>query len=84
MEVRIIKNFDFKTHETVFGVSIRVDGGRLYCKYPVGHQGYKTITEANKAKKNVIEQLSNGCRIEYGQNGSAGLNKHELVRIIQK
>lgn len=41
MKVRTQQNFNQKTHETVFGISIMPDGGRRYCKYPIGHQEYK-------------------------------------------
>lgn len=67
MKVRTIKNFDFKTHETLYGVSIKVDRGRLYCKYPIGDQGYKTIADANDAKEDVIEKLSNGYILYFGK-----------------
>lgn len=35
MKVRTQQNFNQKTHETVFGISIMPDGGRRYCKYPI-------------------------------------------------
>lgn len=38
MKVRTQQNFNRKTYETVFGISIMPDGGRRYCKYPIGHQ----------------------------------------------
>lgn len=41
MKVRTQQNFNRKTRETVFGISIMPDGGRRYCKYPIGHQEYK-------------------------------------------
>lgn len=82
MEIRTIKNYNFETEETVFGISIRVDGGHRYCKYPVGHQGYKTMTEAADAKKKAIEQIRNGAHLEYGKNGSSGINKAEYVKIV--
>lgn len=40
MKVRTQQNFNRKTRETVFGISIMPDGGRRYCKYPIGHQEY--------------------------------------------
>lgn len=36
MKVRTQQNFNRKTNETVFGISIMPDGGRRYCKYPIG------------------------------------------------
>ena len=44
MKVRTQQNFNRKTRETVFGISIMPDGGRRYCKYPIGHQEYKDYT----------------------------------------
>lgn len=44
MKVRTQQNFNRKTYETVFGISIMPDGGRRYCKYPIGHQEYKDHT----------------------------------------
>lgn len=41
MKVRTQQNFNRKTNETVFGISIMPDGGKRYCKYPIGHQEYK-------------------------------------------
>lgn len=82
MEIRTQPNFNFETGEYVFGLSIRVEGGRRYCKYPAGHQNYKTITEANEAKKKVLEQLNNGAHLYYGKNGTAGINKPEYVKIV--
>lgn len=82
MEVRTQPNFNFDTGEDVFGLSIRVDGGRRYCKYPVGHQSYKTIGDATAAAVKLKERISIGAHIEYGKNGSAGINKAELVKIV--
>ena len=45
MKVRTQQNFNRKTRETVFGISIMPDGGRRYCKYPIGHQEYKDYTQ---------------------------------------
>ena len=47
MKVRTQQNFNRKTCETVFGISIMPDGGRRYCKYPIGHQEYKDYTQAH-------------------------------------
>lgn len=82
MEIRTQPNFNFETGEEVFGLSIRIDGGRRYCKYPAGHQNYKTITEATEAKKKVLEQLKNGAHLDYGKNGTVGINKPEYVKIV--
>jgi len=38
MKLRTQKNFNTRTRETVYGVSIMVDGSRMYCKYPIGYQ----------------------------------------------
>lgn len=48
MKVRTQQNFNRKTRETVFGISIMPDGGRRYCKYPIGHQEYKDYTQAHQ------------------------------------
>ena len=53
MKVRTQQNFNRKTRETVFGISIMPDGGRRYCKYPIGHQEYKDYTQAHQAMKDV-------------------------------
>lgn len=82
MEIRTQPNFNFETGEGVFGLSIRIDGGRRYCKYPAGHQNYKTITEATEAKKKVLEQLKNGAHLDYGKNGTVSINKSEYVKIV--
>ena len=83
MQVRTQRNYNFETEEDLFGLSIKLDNGHRYCKYPVGHQGYKTITDATEAKKKVMEQLQNGAHLEYGANGSKGGNKAEYVRIVE-
>ena len=72
MKVRTQQNFNQKTHETVFGISIMPDGGRRYCKYQIGHQEYKD---------DVQKILDNGGRLVYSPKGSAGINKHEYVKI---
>lgn len=81
MKVRTQQNFNKKTHETVFGISIMPDGGRRYCKYPIGHQEYKDYTQAHQAMKDVQKILDNGGRLVYSPKGSAGINKHEYVKI---
>lgn len=83
MQVRIQHNYNFKTEEDLFGLSIRLENGHRYCKYPAGHQSYKTISEATIAKKKVMEQFRNGAHLEYGVNGSKGVNKPEYVRIVE-
>jgi len=82
MQVRTQRNFNKKTGEDLFGLSIKLEVGHIYCKYPIGHQDYKTITEATKAKKKVMEQLRNGAHLDYGINGTAGINKAEYVKIV--
>lgn len=82
MKVRTQPNYNKKTGEYIFGLSIRLENGHRYCKYPIGHQGYKTITEATEAKKMVMEQLRNGAHLDYGVNGTAGINKNEYVKIV--
>lgn len=82
MIVRIQKNYNIETDEDLFGLSIRLDNGHRYCKYPAGHQNYKTITEATEAKKKVMEQIRNGAHLEYGKNGSSGINKAEYVKLV--
>ena len=75
MKVRTQQNFNRKTRETVFGISIMPDGGRRYCKYPIGHQEYKDYTQAHQAMKDVQKILV------YSPKGSAGINKNEYVKI---
>lgn len=41
------------------------DGGRRYCKYPIGHQEYKDYTQAYQAMKDVQKILDNGGRLVY-------------------
>ena len=65
MKVRTQQNFNRKTYETVFGISIMPDGGRRYCKYPIGHQEYKDYTQAYQAMKDVQKILDNGGRLVY-------------------
>ena len=81
MKVRTQQNFNRKTYETVFGISIMPDGGRRYCKYPIGHQEYKDYTQAHQAMKDVQKILDNGGRLVYSPKGSAGINKNEYVKI---
>lgn len=80
MKVRTQQNFNRKTYETVFGISIMPDGGRRYCKYPIGHQEYKDYTQAYQAMKDVQKILDNGGRLVYSPKGSAGINKNEYVK----
>lgn len=62
MKVRTQQNFNRKTRETVFGISIMPDGGRRYCKYPIGHQEYKDYTQAYQAMKDVQKILDMRCK----------------------
>lgn len=81
MKVRTQQNFNRKTNETVFGISIMPDGGKRYCKYPIGHQEYKDYTQAHQAMKDVQKILDNGGRLVYSPKGSVGINKNEYVKI---
>lgn len=81
METRTNRNLKFDTGEIVFGISIRVDGGHKYCKYPVGYQSFKTLGEAVQAKENVLQILSNGGSIVYPSGVSKGVNATEPVKI---
>lgn len=83
MKIRIQKNFDFRTKEDLFGISIMPDGSARYCKYPIGYQKYKTKAEAERAKDRLKEILDNGGEIVYSPKGSAGINRHEWVMINQ-
>lgn len=69
MKVRTQQNFNQKTHETVFGISIMPDGGRRYCKYPIGHQEYKDYAQAHQAMKDV-QKISNNricCKMKLNK-----------------
>ena len=50
MKLRTQKNFNTRTRETVYGVSIMVDGSCMYCKYPIGYQEFKTNKDAKEIK----------------------------------
>lgn len=52
-------------NKEVFGLSIKLDGGTKFCKYPVNRQKYATMDEAVKAKEDLLAQLSAGARIAY-------------------
>ena len=84
MKVRTQQNFNRKTRETVFGISIMPDGGRRYCKYPIGHQEYKDYTQAHQAMKDVQKILDNGGRLVYSPKGSVliafGRENAEILR----
>lgn len=84
MKLRTQKNFNTRTHETVYGVSIMVDGSRMYCKYPIGYQEFKTNKDAKEALEKIKNVLDNGGTIQYALSGSAGLNKSEYVLIKNK
>lgn len=70
MKVRTQQNFNRKTRETVFGISIMPDGGRRYCKYPIGHQEYKDYTQAHQAMKK--EELKT-TEVRMSKNGVPNL-----------
>lgn len=82
MDIRTQPNYNRKTREEVFGISIRINGGRRYCKYPIGHQNYKTIGDAYAASVEIMKRILAGARIEYGVGGSAGIDKNEYVKIV--
>lgn len=84
MKLRTQKNYNTKTREIVFGVSIMIDGGCRYCKYPIGHQEYKTNADAKEAMEKIKNILDNGGTIEYSKLGSKGTNHHEYVLIKDK
>ena len=46
-----------------------------------GHQEYKDYAQAHQAMKDVQKILDNGGRLVYSPKGSAGINKHEYVKI---
>lgn len=81
MEVRINKNWNKQTNEDLFGLSIKVDGSRYYCKYPIGFQSYTSRDNANIAKQNLTNKLNQGAEIIYPELGSKGLNKVECIMI---
>lgn len=81
MEVRINKNYNFRTEQNLFGLSIRLTGGYSYCKYPVNHQDYTSLQDAKTAKIELITQLYNGATIVYPNSVSKGINKVEPVMI---
>lgn len=81
MEIRTQKNYNFETRKEVFGISIKVEGGRKYCKYPVGYQNFCTLSEAEQAKIEVSKLLANGSEIIYASGESKGVNKSEYVKI---
>ena len=83
MKIRIQKNFDSKTKEDLFGISIMPEGSVRYCKYPVGYQSYKTKGEAELVKNKVKCILDNGGKIIYSTKGGAGRNRYEYVIIKQ-
>lgn len=58
MKVRTQQNFNRKTRETVFGISIMPDGGRRYCKYPIGHQEYKDRTFRSDSGMRITKKFS--------------------------
>jgi Protein with unknown function (DUF469). len=81
MEVRINKNYDFKKNEDCFGLSIKVDGGHRYCKYPVHLQSFTTMDAARAAMAELLTQLSSGATLVYPNSVSKGINKVEQVMI---
>ncbi|UBU95491.1 MAG: hypothetical protein [Bacteroides phage LoVEphage] len=46
------------------------DGGRRYCKYPIGHQEYKDYTQAHQAMKK--EELKT-TEVRMSKNGVPNL-----------
>ncbi|GEM_PF-577470 len=83
MKIRTQPNFDRNNPEKeIFGLSIMLDKGRKYCKYPIGHQEYKSLPDAAEAAVKLQDRIKNGAHIEYGTNGTAGVNKAEYVKIV--
>lgn len=80
-KIRIHKNWNKKTDEDFLGLSIKPDGSRFYCKYPIEHQQYKSKDEATAAMIRLKRLLENGAKIAYSSDGSRGINKNEWVRI---
>lgn len=81
MKLRVQKNINSNTDEIVYGISIKVDGSRYYCKYPISHQEYKTKKEATEIMNKIKDILNNGGEIEYAPSGYAGINEPEYVLI---
>ena len=82
IKFRVQQNWNRKTKEILYGVSVKPEGSRFYCKYPIGHQSYKSKALAARAMFDLLEAvIKNGAKISYGTNGSAGINKSEYVII---
>ena len=85
-KVRIQPNYDKATDKDCFGVSLKIEGSRIYSKYPIGMQSYPTKEEALKAKAEVESLLSKGAIIEYSSVRAVGMRKwtekHEYVKIV--
>lgn len=81
MEVRINKNYNFRTQQDLFGLSIKVGGGHRYCKYPVHLQSFTNTADARAAMVELLTQLSSGATLVYPNSVSKGINKVEQVMI---
>lgn len=80
-KIRVNKNWNKRTNETIYGVSVKLDGAQRYCKYPIGHQEYKTKSEATLAGLELCKAVKAGAKIVYCKNGTAGINKNEYIKI---
>lgn len=81
MKTRVQQNMVWQTKKIVWGVSIMIEGSRMYCKYPIGHQDYKSKEEAEKARADIQILLDDGAKIEYASGNTKGLNKSEYVDL---
>lgn len=81
IKTRIEQNFKSADCEIRWGVSVKVIGSRLYCKFPIGYQSFKTKAEAKQGRRNIDELLKNGAIIDYESDGSNGLNAFESVKV---
>ena len=81
MEARVNKNLNVETNAICFGISIRVDGGHRYCKYPVEHQEYASLKTAHQAKDKLLKDLKAGAKLIFPKGVSVGLNKVEPVKV---
>lgn len=82
MKTRVIQNLDFSTNEICWGVSIQINGGRLYCKYPIGYQSFDSKHLAEEGRKKIENAIKKGATVRYMGNVSRGLNKHERVQVL--
>lgn len=82
MKIKTQENYNRSKRQVVYGISIQIDGGHRYCKYPLGHQNYPTHYMAEQAAEELRQLfLEKAAYIEYPESGSLGVNKPEYVRI---